>query len=102
MEENEVELIYWRKCWGLRDAVLQVLHAGDEGGSYQVDAEDIPAILRSIFPFMSKEFWEANGDSIWTFEEKIESLTQDALNLHWLYAYMKGHPEVECYFCDSY
>lgn len=51
---------------------------------------------------MSKEFWEANGDSIWTFEEKIESLTQDTLNLHWLYAYMKGHPEVKCYFYDSY
>lgn len=102
MKENEVELVYWRKCWGLRDAVLQVLHAGDEGGDYQVDAEDIPAILRSIYPFLSKEFWEANADSIWTFEEKIDSLTQDTLNLHWLHAYMEGHPEVECYFYDSY
>lgn len=101
-EENEVELIYWRKCWGLRNAVLRVLHVEDERGYYRIDAEDIPAILRNLYPFLSKEYWEDNADSIWTFEEKVESLIQDILNLKWLYAYMEDHPEVECYFYDSY
>lgn len=102
MPENEVELVYWRKCWGLRKVVMSVLHMWDQDYCKQVEAEDIPAILRELYPFLSKEYWEENADSIWTFDEMIESFTHDILNLAWLEGYMKEHPEVTCEFYDSY
>lgn len=102
MKENEIVLIYWRKCWGLREAVMNVLHMSDTDGEKQVEAEDIPAILRKLYPFLSKEYWEDNADSIWTFDEKIDSFIQDILNLKWLEEYMQDHPEITCYFYDSY
>ena len=102
MGENELELVYWRKCWGLREVVMNVLHMGDQDYGKQVEAEDIPAILRKLYPFLSKEYWEENADSIWSFEEKVESFTHDILNLTWLEGYLREHPEVECDFYDSY
>lgn len=102
MGENEVELVYWRKCWGLREVVMGVLHMTNTDYEKRVEAEDIPAILRALYPFLSKEYWEENADSIWTFEESISNFTQDILNLKWLKGYLEEHPNVECYFYDSY
>lgn len=101
-EDGEIELVYWRKCWGLREAVLSTLHAKKDEYEVPVDAEDIPAIVRAITPFFSKEYWDEEGESIWTFEEKFPHLIQDVINLKWLESYMKDHPEVKCYFYDSY
>ena len=101
-DEQDVELVYWRKCWGLRAAVLRVLHAKPDAYESEVEAEDIPAIIRAITPFMSKEYWEDEGESIWTFEEKFPHLVQDLVNLKWLEGYLKEHPESKCYFYDSY
>ena len=100
--EDEIEVVYWRKCWGLRNAVLNVLHASSDKFEFQVEAEDIPAILRAIYPFFSEEYWEEHGESIWLFEEKIDSLVHDVIDLAWLETYLTEHPEVECYFYDSY
>ena len=100
--EVEIELVYWRKCWGLRAAVLSTLHATKDEYEVPVDVEDIPAIIRAITPFFSKEYWDEEGESIWTFEEKFPYLIQDVINLKWLESYMKDHPEVKCYFYDSY
>ena len=100
---DKVEIAYYRKCWGLRDAVLRVLHAPQSGGQFQVEAEDIPVIVDAIRPFFSKECWDDKGDSIWSFAEVFHyTLVQQIINLQWLYSYMTVHPEVTCYFYDSY
>lgn len=100
--DQDIELVYWRKCWGLREAVLKVLHGEPDRYEFKVEAEDIPAIIRAIQPFFSKEYWEEEGDSVWTFEEKFPSLIQDVINLTWLKDYLESHPDSECYFYDSY
>ena len=103
LEDGSIEFAYYRKDWGLRDAILTVLHASRDGGSYRVDAEDFPAIFRAMTPFFSKEYWENNGDSIWEHDEVFEyTLLQQIINLKWLHSYMVAHPEVECYFYDSF
>ena len=100
---DTVEIAYYRKCWGLRDAILGVLHAHHSGGDFRVEAEDIPAIINVIRPFFSEEYWNDEGDSIWSFAEAFNyMLVQQTINLQWLHSYMTVHPEVTCYFYDSY
>lgn len=101
-KDNEYEVVYWRKCWGLRKAVLKVLHAPDDAYHIPVEAEDIPAIIRAIQPFFSKEYWAENADSIWEYDEFFDNLIQTVLNLSWLKTYLEEHPAAFCYFYDSY
>lgn len=98
-----VEVCYWRKCWNIRREILEVLHAGKEGGKYTIDIEDIKPIIKRIYKFLDKETWENDDDdSIWEFEEFRESLLWNILNLSWLYHYKIENPDIEIYFYDSY
>ena len=101
---GEIEIAYYRKCWGIRNAILRVLYVPlSGGGNYEVEAEDILAILQELYKFLDREYWEDNADSIWTFEEAIDyTLIQQIINLKWLYSYMIEHPKVKCYFYDSF
>ncbi len=101
-EPNEAEVIYWRKCWGLRGVVLDVLHASDNDYHIPVEAEDIPAIIRGIKPFFNEQHWENEGDSIWTYDEMFDNLVNSVLTLEWMKWYLEEHPDVTCYFYDSY
>lgn len=101
-ERSELEIAYWRKCWGVRAMILKVLHAGDDGGDYPVGAEDLPAIRRGLVKFLNPKTWEEKADSIWEFEEIYESLLQQLINLKWLERYLETHPADSAYFYDSY
>lgn len=101
--DDEVEIVYWRKCWGLRNMITQVLHMDKDTYEAKVEAEDLRAILRKMPQFFDKTYWEDEGDSIWTFEEAFENiLLQQTINLYWLESYLSEHPDKECYFYDSY
>lgn len=100
-KDGNLDICYWRKCWGIRAAILGVLHVG-EGCEHPVEAEDLPAIRRELVKFLNPTYWEENGDSIWTYEEIYESLLDDLLNLKWLERYLKKHPEDSAFFYDSY
>jgi len=99
---GELEVAYWRKCWGIREMILGVLHADQGGGEYPVKAEDLPAIRRGLVKFLNPKTWEEDADSIWEYEEMYETLLQQLLNLKWLEKYLKDHPEDSASFYDSY
>jgi len=99
---GELHIAYWRKCWDIRNIILGVLHAGQEGGDYPVEAEDLPAIRRGIIKLLNPKTYEDEADSIWEYEERVESELQILLNLMWLENYLKKHPEDSAYFYDSY
>lgn len=102
-KDGSIEIAYFRKCWGLRNMICDVLHMPSDCYEMHVDPEDLAAILRKMVPFFKKDYWEDEGDSIWTFDEAFEfTLLQQAINLKWLYSYMLEHPEVTCIFYDSY
>lgn len=101
-ESDKVVVIYWRKCWGLRGAVLDVLHASDDDYHIPVEAEDIPAIIRVIKPFFNEQYWGDEGGSIWTYDEIFDNLVNSVLTLEWMKWYLEEHPDVTCYFYDSY
>lgn len=96
-------VVYWRKCWNLRDAVLDVI---DPKRVYKedrkIDAEDIPAIVRAIIPFLSKDHWKDKNQTIWEFEEMLDILLKDVENLIRLEVWLEEHQEAEVEFFDSY
>lgn len=95
-------IAYWRKCWDIREIILGVLHAGQEGGDYPVEAEDLPAIRRGIVKLLNPKNYEEQSDSIWEYEERLDGELQILLNLMWLENHLKSHPEDTAYFYDSY
>ncbi len=101
--KEEQEMAYWRKCWGIRAVILKVLHVDSKGdGEFPVDPEDIPAILRGIKPFFSKEYWDDNAESIWEFDEMFDTMVDIYMRLTWLKGYLETHPDAKAYFYDSY
>lgn len=95
------ELAYWRKCWGIRRAIITVLH-GEDGGETPIEAEDVPALIRALKPFLSKDYWDEESDSIWEYEDHFDNTYKVLLRLEWLKDYLKKNPNVKCYFYDSY
>ena len=97
----EVELIYFRKCWGIRDSIMQEI-SGKDNGRTDISREDILKIISAISPFLVKDYYDNFSSSIWEYEEMQCELLQDIKNLLWLYDYMKKNDKIECYFYDSY
>lgn len=98
----DVEIAYWRKCWGIRQAVIDAFHLDEDDADFDIEAEDIPALSRALYPFLSKEYWDENSDSIWTFDEQIDKMIQILINLKWLQTYLAKYPDTEVKFYDSY
>lgn len=102
-KKGELEIAYWRKCWGIRAAIIGVLHMKDsEEWIHSVEAEDCPALRRALIKFLKPDYWEENADSIWEYDEMFETMLNIILNLKWLERRLKTHPEETAYFYDSY
>lgn len=99
---GDMHVAYWRKCWGIRGDILNILHAGQEGGIYPVDAEDLPAIRRAITNYLNPKYYKQHANSIWEYDEMLEPLLGCLLNLKWLERHLKAHPEDSASFYDSY
>lgn len=98
------EIVYWRKNWGLRDAVLDYIEDKEsEDGTYQIDTIDqILGIVHIIFEFMDESTWNAYGESIWEYDEIKPTLKQNIINLILMIPFMQKNPDVYLEFYDSY
>lgn len=102
-KRKDQTLIYFRKHWGIRGEILAKLHCIEVNDSHTtVDAEDIIPIVKILMKYLDKEYYEDNANSIWEYEEAYDHIQQSIMNLMWLKMYMESHPDVECYFYDSY
>lgn len=98
-------LAYWRKCWGIRGAILHVLDPQNKKSDqayYPIELEDIPAIIRALKPFLSKDYWEDKADSIWEYEEYFDNMYEILTRLEWLKQNWNNLQIKEVYFYDSY
>ena len=101
--DGDIELAYWRKCWGIRTEILWTL--GEKfpgGGTYLVSREKLKEVIEVLKKFTEKEYWENNADSIWEYDEFKDNQKQNIKQLRWIYTYMKWHPDVQLFFYDSY
>lgn len=105
VEKPDNTLCYWRKCWNIRKAFLNVLDKPDNlknESYYLIEYEDIPAIMRGIIKLFDKDTWEESNDSIWEFDKIKEDLVTDLVNLKLLQRYLKENKDVIALFYDSY
>lgn len=100
-QNGVLSVAYWRKCWNIRNAIIEKLHLKD-GGDSNLDIEDIQAIINILKKFINPKYWEDNNDCIWEYDEMLEANLEIILNLVWLKNYKIKNPSVKVYFYDSY
>ena len=111
-EGNLYEVCYWRKCWGIRNAILEAIHYNHRGDPaykddqvyYKVDVQDLKDIYKILESFMNPNKWKEDADSIWEYDDYIGQSLHNIKNLMWLIDFIIRNPdiEVDCEFYDSY
>ena len=100
--DEDVEIAYFRKCWGIRGEIIRLLHVKDDEYKIPVEKEDIIPIVKILMKYLDREYYDENADSIWEYDKYKENIQHSIINLMWLRVYMETHPDVTCYFYDSY
>ena len=98
---DETEVCYWRKCWGIRNAVINLFDNEDQY-MYMLDRDTVIQIGKILKQFSNKKYWETHGHSIWEWSEIKRRLRRQRIALHWLARCMKKYPDLYVYFYDSY
>lgn len=100
-EDEGIEILYWRKNWGLRNAVVKTFPV--DNWFYLIEtSQQVFELIRIIISFMNKEKWEEDGDSIWDYDEILPILQRDIMNLAIIASFMINNPDVYLVFYDSY
>lgn len=103
--ESGPEILYWRKNWDLRNAVLGSNAVTPEKNSdyeYRINTVDqVFEIIKIINFYTNKEIWE-DSDTIWEYEDYLPILQQNIINLTLIASFMKDNPDVYLIFYDSY
>ena len=104
--EGSVEIVYWRKCWGLRNDIMNTFgwrtRPFDEWEFEISTPAQVIDLIALIAKWLDKERWENEGDSIWEYDEVREMLIQQIINLALIHGYMSSNPDVYLVFYDSY
>ena len=105
---GEVEIVYWRKNWNLRNAVLDsnaVFPTEASAYEFSIDTPtQVFELIKIIVSFMNKETWEDNeyGSTIWDYDEILPILQQNVMNLAIIASFMINNPDIYLIFYDSY
>lgn len=80
--ERKYEVCYFRKYWGLRDKILEILNKEQEEYLYSVLAEDLYAI-KDLFEYYSKieNTKDANLSTIWDWIEETYRIRTELIHL---------------------
>ena len=103
---NEVEILYWRKNWGLRNRIMATFDwykLPVEQYKFEIDNPmQVLTVIEIIASFLDEEKWEDEGNSIWSYTEIRPVLIQNIINLALIHAFMCENPDVFLEFYDSY
>ena len=103
LKDKDIEIAYFRKCWGIRNEILAKLHCiKDNDSRTPVESEDILPIVKILMQYLDKEYYDDNADSIWEYEEAYGNIQRSIINLIWLKTYREEHKDVTAYFYDIY
>jgi len=69
---NEYEFAYWRKCYNIRNKILNSIDKAREGSeSRNLTIEDLVQIRGIMIHFLNEQNWNMDGGSIWTWEQQL-------------------------------
>ena len=105
-EKNHINLAYWRRYWGLRSDMIDIVCADYEGNDLKVllSAKQIKEMRALIWKitFSKKKYLEACNDD-WEYNKySIFRGIRQIINLTWAARQVKKDPQVEVFWYDSY
>ena len=104
---SDYEVCYWRKCWGIRNDIIDYLHntyeIQEELYEYELTLADLQAIYDILLSWYNKKKWKTYGRSIWDWKTMKEQLRYDCNRLAYLIAKKEVYgDDLPVYFYDSY
>ena len=102
MSEETYEVFYFRKCWGIRGAILSVLESHQNNISNPVLPREIPNLIVILKRFNNEKYWDEWANSIWDYDDIKKNLRRYIWNLRLLRILMFFHPDYKLSFEDSY
>lgn len=102
--DDVVQVLYWRKYWGVRNEVMRTFGWYDgDSGYYELDTPaKVMRFIEIVASWLNEERWEEDGDSIWEYNEVRLSLIHNIINLSIIYTLMESNPDIYLIFYDSY
>lgn len=80
--EDEIDICYWRKFWGFRNACCakELLNDGDH--RYYNTVEQIQSVYDCLKKYAKKDYWDDNeNNSIWDYYEYLHIIYESLGNL---------------------
>lgn len=100
--EEDQDVAYWRKCWNVREVILDILHGDqNDAGDYSVGLEELDVIIAALKTF-NKKNWKCPLDTIWKWGEIEDELKENIINLEKTKEFLQEHPECQLIFYDSW
>lgn len=97
--QKDDTIAYWRKCYNVRDAILNILKTDKEQYEYPISHENLLKIIKVLKAF-NKRNW---NDSIWEWRDAKHNIRKCIRNLNIIERYMRKNPNViHLTFYDSY
>ena len=92
-DEEVYEVFYFRKCWGVRRAILSVLESHRDNITNPVLPREIPNIIAVLKRFDNEKYWDEWASSIWDYSDIKKNLRRYIWNLRLLRILMFFHPD---------
>lgn len=108
--EGEYLPVYFRKCFGIRDDILDRIKASEKGydylgGEVEIEKKDLDKVIKYLGYLCGKRYFNSHARSaIWGYEEMVESIKQMKAEMEWFKDYWNSHDDniERVYFFDSY
>lgn len=105
-DKDEYEILYWRKCWNIREEIFTMLHTlkPEDNGNCVFSVELLEDIIYHLNECYTPEWWRDHNNSIWDFDEVCGNYYYHLINAIRVVDFLKTRdPEsYEIYFYDSY
>ena len=102
-KDEQVEICYWRKCWGIRNEIIHYLGKYNLGAeyTYKIPFDAIDGICDIINKFTKEYYYNMYARSIWDWDEIVDKLKLQITRLEWCKELLK-EDKIELEFYDSY
>lgn len=103
--QNSIEIVYWRKCWGIRNEIMNTFgwRFIEDQYQFEIDTpEQVFKLIEIIASWLDEKRWDEEGNSIWEYDTMRSTLIANIVNLSMIYIYMFSNPDVYLEFYDSY
>ena len=105
-QSDQIDLAYWRKYWGLRNDIINIIYENYYGNDSEVllsenQIKKIRTLIMEI-TFSKKRYLEScSGYWDYNIYSVLQGIRQ-MINLTWAARQVRKNPEVEVFWYDSY